>query len=60
MQKYNLKKINIIKNLSSRTGFSESFSKKIVNDLIELSSTDTFNKHNRNDYAYDVSNAFKE
>ena len=35
-------------------------SEKIVNDLIELSSTDTFNKHNRNDYAYDVSNAFKE
>tara|TARA_E500000178_G_scaffold346149_2_gene397301 strand:+ start:539 stop:832 length:294 start_codon:yes stop_codon:yes gene_type:complete len=36
VQKYNLKKINIIKNLSSRTGFSESFSKKIVNDLILL------------------------
>ena len=35
-------------------------SEKIVNDLIELSSTDTFNKHNRSDYAYDVSNAFKE
>ena len=35
-------------------------SEKIVNDLIELSSTDTFNKHNRNDYSYDVSNAFKE
>ena len=35
-------------------------SEKIVNDLIELSSTDTFSKHNRNDYAYDVSNAFKE
>ncbi len=35
-------------------------SEKIVNDLIELSSTDTFNKHNRDDYAYDVSNAFKE
>jgi len=35
-------------------------SEKIVNDLIELSSTDTFNRHNRNDYSYDVSNAFKE
>ena len=35
-------------------------SENIVNDLVELSSTDTFNKHNRNDYSYDVSNAFKE
>ena len=35
-------------------------SENIVNDLVELSSTDTFNKHNRNDYPYDVSSAFKE
>ena len=33
---------------------------KIVNDLVELSKSDTFFKHHRNDYSYDVSNAFKE
>ena len=35
-------------------------SEKIVNDLVELSNSDTFFKHHRNDYSYDVSNAFKE
>ena len=35
-------------------------SEKIVNDLVELSKSDTFFKHHRNDYSYDVSNAFKE
>ncbi len=36
MQKYNLKKIDIIKNLSDNTGLSKSLSKKIINDLIQL------------------------
>ncbi len=31
-----IKKIDIIKNLSFQTGFSQNFSKKIVNDLIEI------------------------
>ena len=35
-------------------------SQNIVNDLVELSTTETFFKHSRNDYSYDVSNAFKE
>ncbi len=36
MQKYNLKKIDIINNLSNNTGFPKSYSKKIINDLIQL------------------------
>ena len=32
----NLKKIDIIKNLSIKTGFSQNISKKIVNDLIDI------------------------
>jgi len=32
----NLKKIDLIKNLSVETGFSLNFSKKIINDLIEI------------------------
>tara|TARA_Y100000591_G_scaffold10386_1_gene8116 strand:- start:558 stop:854 length:297 start_codon:yes stop_codon:yes gene_type:complete len=31
-----IKKIDIIKNLSFQTGFSQNFSKKIINDLIEI------------------------
>tara|TARA_B100001063_G_C16758100_1_gene554315 strand:+ start:906 stop:1199 length:294 start_codon:yes stop_codon:yes gene_type:complete len=34
--KKNIKKIDLIKNLSNKTGFSLSFCKKIVNDLIEI------------------------
>ena len=36
MDKENLKKENLIKNLSSQTGFSNSLSKKLVNDFIEI------------------------
>ena len=36
MIKNNIRKIDIIKNLSSKTGFSLSFSKKIINDLIDI------------------------
>ena len=36
MYKKNLKKENLIKNLSSQTGFSHSLSKKLVNDFIEI------------------------
>ena len=36
MQKYNLKKIDIINNLSKNTGLSKSYSKKIINDLVQL------------------------
>ena len=32
----NLKKIDIIKNLSKETGFSLNFSKKLINDLSDL------------------------
>ena len=32
----NLKKIDIIKNLSNKIGFSQNISKKIVNDLIDI------------------------
>ena len=32
----NLKKIEIIKNLSNKIGFSQNISKKIVNDLIDI------------------------
>jgi len=32
----NLKKIDIIKNLSSKTGFSKNFSKKILEDLLKI------------------------
>ena len=35
MDKTNLKKIDIVKNLSSKTGLSISLSKKLVDDLIE-------------------------
>ena len=36
MDKRNLKKENIIENLSLKTGYSKNFSKKLVNDLIEI------------------------
>ena len=36
MIKNNIRKIDIIKNLSSQTGFSLSFLKKIINDLIDI------------------------
>ena len=36
MVKNNCKKIDIIKNLSYKTGFSYNYSKKITNDLIEI------------------------
>lgn len=36
MEKYNFKKEDIIKNLSFSTGFSLNYSKKIINDLIEI------------------------
>ena len=36
MIRKSIKKIDIIKNLSLQTGFSYNFSKKIVNDLIEV------------------------
>ncbi len=36
MAKYNFKKEDIIKNLSFSTGFSLNYSKKIVNDLVEI------------------------
>ena len=32
---YNLKKINIIKDLSIKTGYSSNYSKKIINELID-------------------------
>ena len=32
----NLKKINIIKDLSTKTGYSSNYSKKIINELIDL------------------------
>ena len=31
-----LKKIDLIKNLSNKTGFSSNYSKKIIDDLIEI------------------------
>ena len=36
MAKYNFKKEDIIKNLSFSTGFSLNYSKKIINDLVEI------------------------
>ena len=36
MIRKSIKKIDIIKNLSFQTGFSHNFSKKIVNDLVEI------------------------
>ncbi len=36
MSKNNLKKIDLAKNLSSKTGFSINLSKKIIDDLIEI------------------------
>ena len=36
MVKNNLKKKDIIKNLSFKTGFSLNYSKKLINDLIEI------------------------
>ena len=36
MIRKSIKKIDIIKNLSLQTGFSNNFSKKIINDLIEI------------------------
>ena len=36
MQKNNLIKKDLIKNLSLRTGLSSNYSKKIINDLIEI------------------------
>ena len=36
MSNINLKKIDIIKNLSKKTGFSQNFSKKIIDDLLKI------------------------
>ncbi len=36
MYRKNLKKIDIIKNLSDNTGFSLNFSKKLIDDLIKI------------------------
>ena len=36
MSKDNLKKIDLVKNLSSKTGFSINLSKKIIDDLINI------------------------
>ena len=36
MYKKNLKKKDIVKNLSFKIGLSENYSKKVVNDLIEI------------------------
>ena len=36
MSKGNLKKIDLVKNLSSKTGFSINLSKKIIDDLINI------------------------
>ena len=36
MQKYSLKKIDIVNNLSINTGLSKSYSKKIIDDLVQL------------------------
>jgi len=33
---YKLKKIDLIKKLSNKTGYSENFSKKIISDLIDI------------------------
>ena len=32
---YNLKKIDIIKDLSIKTGYSSNYSKKVINELID-------------------------
>ena len=32
---YNLKKINIIKDLSIKTGYSSNYSKKVINELVD-------------------------
>ena len=39
MTSKNLKKIEIVKNLSASSGFSLNFSKKVINDLIEIINT---------------------
>ena len=36
MYKKNLKKIDIVNNLSNSTGFSSNLSKKLIDDLIEI------------------------
>ena len=36
MSNNNLKKIDIIKKLSNKTGFSQNFSKKIIEDLLKI------------------------
>ena len=39
MKNNNIKKIDIIKDLSTKTGFSENYSKKIINELISIFSS---------------------
>ena len=34
--KGNLKKTDLIKNLSKKTGYSDLFSKKLINDLVKI------------------------
>ena len=36
MFKKNLKKIDLAKRLSNKTGYSVNFSKKLINDLVEI------------------------
>ena len=35
-------------------------SDNIVDDLVELSETNSFHKHNKENYPFDISNSFKE
>ena len=39
MKNNNIKKIDIIKDLSTKTGFSENYSKKLINELISIFSS---------------------
>ena len=45
MYKININKKDIVKNLSLKTGLSENYSKKVVNDLIQILSHHLKNKN---------------
>ncbi len=45
MSNNNLKKIDIVKELSNKTGFSKNLSKKLIDDLIDILSLNIKNNH---------------
>ena len=55
-----ISKVESLKNTNWEQPFGDgTASEKIVQDLVNLSNTDSFKKHSPSDYSFDISNSFK-